>query len=45
MLKEPSVVAFDRDTNKIKAIFKAMDGIVAGLPVDFRRKNGNRILV
>ena len=24
---------------------EAMDGIVAGLPVDFRRKNGNRILV
>ena len=30
---------------KKKTIFKAMDGIVAGVPVDFRRENGNRILV
>lgn len=30
---------------KKKTIFKAMDGIVAGMPVDFRRENGNRILV
>ena len=28
-----------------KIIFKAMDGIVAGVPVDFRRENVNRILV
>ena len=30
---------------KKKLYFKAMDGIVAGVPVDFRRENGNRILV
>lgn len=28
-----------------KNYLQAMDGIVAGVPVDFRRENGNRILV
>lgn len=40
-----SDVHIDSIKFKKKTIFKAMDGIVAGVPVDFRRENGNRILV
>ena len=42
---EESDVETDNIKFKKKTIFKTLDGIVAGVPVDFRRKKGNRILV